>query len=60
MRFQLIRKENWTHLEIVTVNTDSEFLARKLRNNCKRVVQSFDQESRSPEQVQHSLRIHSD
>lgn len=39
MRFQLIRKEKWTHLEIVgNPKRDSEISARKLRNNCKRIV----------------------
>ena len=39
MRFQLIRKEKWGHLEIVgNPNRYLEFLARKSRNNCKRIA----------------------
>ena len=35
----VLTKCNWARLEIVrNLNRDSEFLARTLRNNCKRVV----------------------
>ena len=38
-RFQLVRKENWTHLEIVgNPNRGSEFSARTFRDNCIRIV----------------------